>query len=53
MNGVYIYCFAFFWEGRMIVLSELIFIINLAAMVYPNREERKFETSNNIINFKE
>lgn len=53
MNGVYIYCFAFLWEGRMIIISELIFIINLAAMVYPNREERKFEMSNNIINFKE
>lgn len=53
MNGVYIYCFAFFWEGRMIIIYELIFIINLAAMVYPNREERKFEMSNNIINFKE
>lgn len=53
MNGVYIYCFAFLWEGRMIIISELIFIINLAAMEYPNREERKFEMSNNIINFKE
>ncbi|WP_157799907.1 hypothetical protein [Prevotella intermedia] len=53
MNGVYIYCFAFLWEGRMIIISELIFIINLAAMVYPNREEKKFEMSNNIINFKE
>ena len=53
MNGVYIYCFAFLWEGRMIIISDLIFIINFAAMVYPNREERKFEISNNIINFKE
>ena len=53
MNGVYIYCFAFLWEGRMIIISELIFIINLAAMVYPNREEKKFGMSNNIINFKE
>ena len=39
INSIIIFLFSILYEGRMMLFSEIIFIINYAAILYPNREK--------------